>query len=276
MPLVSRRRRRQISTWVRHLVAYKLQGKARPRVVFIHVPKTGGVSVGKYFRSCFGLLNTGKSVSLGDTPWYPPSGPDEIARANHANFVGGHVSWAQIEQLDSSRPNLCFTFLRAPVGRMWSIYNFITDYPEAQMHPGIKPFLETMKGMSADAFFTSSEPMFLANADNYMVRQLATSIHAYPVAEEAWPALVAKAKANLAKLDFVGFQESFDADFRKMLEICHLPKPRNVPHMNRSVKKPRTELSPEAAQAIARLTKWDREIYDFARTLRGLPQRAAD
>jgi hypothetical protein len=266
----------QVSTWARHQIAYRLRGKPRPRFVFIHVPKTAGVSVGKYFRSCFGLLNTGRSVSLGDTPFYPADGSDKggsdkIALANRANYVGGHMSWAQVERLDSSRPNFRFTFLREPASRLWSLYDYFTDYPERHRPSGLVEFVSRCHGMPPDQFFTSNDPEIVARVDNYMVRQLATSVRNYPVGEQDWPELTARAKTNLASLDFVGFQDSFDDDFGRLLRLTNLPAPERVPHMNRSVKRPRSEPSPAVVEAMDRLSKWDRELYDFARTLRDHP-----
>src|SRR5215831_18718428 len=82
MKLLPKRIGRRLSTWGHQEMAYRLRGKPRPRFVFVHIPKTAGVTVTKYFRSCFGVLATGRSASLSDPPWHTAYVPEDIPAAN--------------------------------------------------------------------------------------------------------------------------------------------------------------------------------------------------
>lgn len=268
MKLLPKRAGRRVSTWARQRLAYSLRGRPRPRFVFVHIPKTAGVTVTKYFRTCFGVLATGGSASLSDPPWHTAYVPENLPAANRADFVAGHMCWPQVERLDSMRPNFVFTFMRDPLARLWSVYDFVTDYPDRYLHKGIVEFANRVRGMSPEAFFMSEDPETVARTDNYMVRQMSISLRDYPVAEGDWPKLTEIAKANLAKMSFVGFQESFDADFSRLLRLCHLPPPPKVPHQNKSNKRARPEVAPAVAEIMHRRTRWDQDLFAFARTLR--------
>lgn len=108
---------------------------AHPLLVFLHVAKTGGRSVETMLRSSFGL---GYSRAV---PWRRSLAPGEaggplaVATYDHADFrrlarlvpglraVGGHALtvWSGLHEL---RPVRYFAFLRDPVKRMASHYQF--------------------------------------------------------------------------------------------------------------------------------------------------------
>ncbi|MCP4570904.1 MAG: sulfotransferase family 2 domain-containing protein [bacterium] len=108
---------------------------AHPLLVFLHVAKTGGRSIETMLRSSYGL-NYCRAV-----PWRPPLAPGATGRSrsvatyDHDEFrrltrlapglraVGGHALtvWSSLHEL---RPVRYFAFLRDPVRRMASHYQF--------------------------------------------------------------------------------------------------------------------------------------------------------
>jgi hypothetical protein len=105
----------------------------------------------------------------------------------------------------------------------------------------------------------SRDPLILAHADNYMVRQLAGSIQDYPVAPGAWPELMERAKRNLASLDFVGLQENFDRDFAFILKELNLPKGGTFKAINSTIRKAKAQLEIDPS-----LYEWDQRLFDAA------------
>lgn len=203
-------------------------------------------------------------------------GPEEkIVLANRALFVFGHMSFDLIDRLDDSRKNFIFTFMREPKARLWSLYKHLNTYlekfPLQTVHRSY-PLIDRCSRLSADEFFLSDDPEILTLIDNHTVRQLAGRMNDYPVPEVAWPDLLAKAKANLQRIHFIGFQESYDADFLALMKTIKLAQPKVIPHVNKALDggsgKSRAASKPEVEQAIARFTKWDDELYRFAVDLR--------
>jgi hypothetical protein len=259
-------------TALRFFFTFTLRGEREPRVVFIHIPKTGGNSSVRHVAQRVGWRRTGRSAHLSEIPWEPQITPERIALANKAFFVWGHMSFSTVEALEPGRRTFAYAFLREPKSRIWSMYRHANTHqvkmPVAPTHP-IYDALERCAKMSAEEFFLTDEYPFRFLVDNFMVRQFSTKLTDYPIEESRWPELLQKAKANLAKLDFVGFQETYDEDFRALLPQIHMPAPKQVPRSNPALPNDARSMEPVFSQpAIAKvvddLVKWDMELYRFA------------
>jgi hypothetical protein len=269
----SKKKWRQWSTRARFFLAYTLTGTPQPRVIFLHIPKTAGLSTARYILRRVGWRRTGRSADLAEMPWEIPVPAEKITLANRALFVFGHMSFDLIDQLDDSRKNYIFTFMREPKARLWSLYKHLNTYlekfPLQTVHRSY-PLIDRCSRLSAEEFFLTADPEILTLIDNHTVRQLAGGMNDYPVAEADWPELLAKAKANLRRVDFIGFQESYDADFLALMKTIKLALPKVVPHVNKALGgvAPRPAPRADVEQAIARYTKWDDALYRFAVELR--------
>jgi hypothetical protein len=269
------------TTALRFLVFYTLRGQRVPRIIFLHLPKTGGISIALYILRRIGWKKYGRSAHVAQMPWHGPIPDTVIQKANRALFVYGHMPFDVVDRLDNARTNYVVTFLREPRSRLWSLYrhlsSFLERFPIAPEHPSYG-VMKRCAGLSAEAFFASDDPLVLATIDNHMVRQLAGRMADYPVPEAEWPGLLDKAKANLARIDFIGMLETYEADFRGLIHAIRLRQPRKVPYQNRGLDRfgprPADGASPEIERTIDRLTRWDRALYDYAVALR--EQRGAD
>jgi Sulfotransferase family len=270
-----RREWHKSTTRLRFFLAYTIRGDLAPRIIFLHVPKTGGISTAVYVLRRIGWPRGGRSIHVTQMPWHTPISDAQIGRANHALFMFGHMPFTVVDRLDSTRRNYVVTFLREPKARIWSLYRHLHTYHERfSMRPDhpAHGVMTRSANLSPEAFFESDDPMIRGAIDNHMVRQLAGHTGVYPVTEAEWPTLLERAKANLERADFVGLQETYEADFRALMQEIKLAQPRRVPHVNRGVERfgppPESGEHPRVAQAIERLTRWDRALYEFAVALR--------
>jgi hypothetical protein len=244
----------------------------------MHVPKTAGLSTARYILKRVGWRRTRRSADLAEMPWNLPVAEEKIARANSALFVFGHMSFATIDRLDSSRHNYIFTFLREPRSRLWSFYKHLNTYLEKfplQPTHGSYPLMVKCAHLTAAEFFLTEDPSILTLIDNQVVRQFAGRMADYPIEDSNWPGLLEQAKANLRRTDFIGFQESYTADLRLLLKAIKLAQPRVVPHVNRAIDglqtPPAGACPPAVEDAVDRLTRWDREFFEFALQLKRGP-----
>ena len=83
------------------------------RVLFLHIQKTAGTSVQEMARIAYGsdrVVSHGDFVSLG------------VEGCRSYDFVSGHFGFAFARPLMEGR--YCFTFLRDPIDRIISLYEF--------------------------------------------------------------------------------------------------------------------------------------------------------
>lgn len=241
----------RLTRWrLRHVSRFRRVLKGRPQIVFIHVPKTAGSAIRAYIRACLGSNSSGRSVGINDLPFQESPIMERLEAARLAQFVHGHISWESVRRLD--RPGaFTFTFLRSPKGRLRSLYTYILTretWREKIEKAGLK---------SAADIAASRDPMILARADNYMVRQFAGSVRDYPVAPEDWPRLLDRAISNLRSLSFIGFQENFENDFAVVLEKLNLPRVGNFAIVNPSPQNVDTNFCIDD-----NLYYWDQQLYD--------------
>jgi hypothetical protein len=230
--------------------------RKRPQVIFIHVPKTAGSTVRAHLRVCLGSNASGRSVGLTDIPFADRPVETRLTAAKEAHLVHGHLDWESVEHLDRSSA-FTFTFLREPRARLRSLYGFLTSMPDWVDDERVNPLIEACRGKSPQELALSRDPLILAHADNYMVRQLAGSIQDYPVAPGAWPELLERAIRNLASLNFVGLQENFDRDFTFILKELNLPKGGSFKAINSTIRKARSQLEVDPS-----LYEWDQKLFD--------------
>src|SRR5256885_15637394 len=87
----------------------------RPRIIFIHIPKTAGTTLRAFLRSCIGSNSSGRSVGLTDTPFEEPHGEARVRAALTAELVHGPIGWNTIEMVWPPR-RFTVTFLGDPRG----------------------------------------------------------------------------------------------------------------------------------------------------------------
>jgi hypothetical protein len=259
--------------------------KTPRRIMFLHIPKTSGMTVQQYLTSCFGGKRGNKRCKLGEI--YLNQAPSErkIERARSSRFICGHFSWASVERIGVREDDYIFTFLREPRSRLHSIYRVMTNYPIDHLTAAVMNRVAKCRDMSRLDMFTTSDLDLRNMIDNYMVRQLSGHLIDYPFRESEWPALLEIAKRNLQRMNYVGFQETYNCDFGRILRDLNLPRLPEIPRDNATndvIKRAwfnsreHREDPAKIQAAIAPLVRWDEALYEYARQLRSIGATDSD
>ncbi|MCE9648247.1 MAG: sulfotransferase family protein [Parvibaculum sp.] len=198
----------------------KLSGDVeRPRVIFIHTPKTGGMSVNSYFKEHVGSKRSGRVVR------YDDFGSHELeaflTRAREAKFVTGHMPWEAFVQCRDDN-TFGFAILRDPYERLRSLYHFTVNLPPSYERAAE---VNDMQRMSLREFLSSKDKRVRFHTDNYLARQFSGSIGTLAGSPDERRRLAERAIENLSSLDLVGFNDDLDAAFAEAARAAGLPPP---------------------------------------------------
>lgn len=234
--------------------------------VFLHIQKTAGTSLVHMARQQYG--NTDVS-SHGDYMSAP---------MDRRRFVSGHFGYHYAMSLPGDRYS--FTFLRDPIERVISLYNFSRNR-DPEQYPMYKlahenSFHDFLK-ITGETPDREGEPMLIGNYEhvwNNMTWQLAYGWDAHigrngkSVLDFEPTELIELAKQNLLKLDYFGLQETFNEDARHVAAALGM-RTESIPRQNTSSKTVTLDsLDAPTAQLLSSLTELDRELYEFARSYR--------
>jgi hypothetical protein len=257
--------RLRIATWTRTSARRSCQQNEWRLVVFIHIPKTAGTSLNKYFKDCLGAGPTGNTARID----YNNDVVKEIDKINFEKikYISGHVGFELIDMCPES--NLyTFTFLRDPKQRLMSWCRFhdalhVKRQSENGMTIGIEGRIERIaRWLQERRIWT----------DNVMVRQLGGSINNIPSTTQEWEELFEKAIKHLERMNFVGFQDTFDQDFEKIRRNLGLPSPSRAPRQNTTgaiykklgIAEFEITKFPDLEEKLNRLSCWDDMLYEYA------------
>ncbi len=224
--------------------------------LFLHIQKTAGTSVQEMAREAYGndqVISHGDFLKLG------------VEGCRPYNFVSGHFGYAFAQPLMEGR--YCFTFLRDPIDRLLSLYDFCLTRDPAE-HPIYAIAQKTdLEGFLSDAHGREHLSMIWNNQVWQMTYGWGHRMAGRPAVDPfaVDPAdLLRQAKANLAKFDHVGFVANFDADISMIFRALGAPEfvsrwSNANPRAHRSSK-----LSSRVRSKIEQLTALDQELYAHA------------
>lgn len=188
-----------------------LRGAPRPRIIFLHIPKSAGSTVTHYFRQRVGTIRSGRMTYLFDAA--PDDWERRVEAARRARYVAGHFGGCTLERIRNGA--FVFTFLREPRARLRSHFKYFSGIGRPEEQLPTRDYLE---------FLTMDHPLCEQGRDNVMTRQLAAAYsveRARSVARPSWPAM---ARETLRRMDHVGFQDRFDDDFAALLDRLGLAR----------------------------------------------------
>jgi hypothetical protein len=152
--------------------------------------------------------------------------------------------------------------LRDPVDRVISTYYFWRHH--APLSPQ-SPWLYFAQAKSFDGFVRS---------DNYFVRQGIENLETWQLADDLrWryhtvpeQDVLAVAKENLDKFDFIGLCEEFEDSVQRFCRYLGADPPRVPPHeLKTKIRKAPSEISASTIEIIKERNRADIELYEYAR-----------
>lgn len=215
-------------------------------IVFIHIPKTAGMSVRKVIAE-----NVTRSLIVDD---YAQIAFLKDQQLNTFDAIMGHVGYALLRRIVEPKPII---FLRHPVDRIISMYSYWKYNLTGEYHKFYtnKPFMSFVK---SGMFEISNE------IDNAMTWQLAVD-RSTIIRKQHHAASMEKifnvACENIKKATFVGFQESFAKDLAAMCAQFGWNVPM-IPQEN--VSKNKVIITTEERFELEEMLYWDMKLYNFA------------
>ncbi|UPY37452.1 sulfotransferase family 2 domain-containing protein [Sediminicoccus sp. KRV36] len=249
---------------------------SQPRLVFLHVPRSGGTTLHEAFAAKF----TDSEICRERMNRLERVGSAELGTYH---LFSGHYRFEHLALIPP--PRLAVTVLREPRARLFSLYHHWRRHwaDLAREDRGLRHAQQ----LDLIDFLRSPDIAVVEAFDNAMARQLAGDSRARapgtytrwawadqrPLAEAE---IVAAACRNLMALDAIGFTRSLDALHGFVCRRMGWPLPQPLPRRNAMMEaawgvhpaKPE-RLSDEVVEALNHLTRLDRQVWDFARIQAG-------
>lgn len=181
-------------------------------------------------------------------------------------MVSGHFGFEYAEGFMLGRYS--FTFLRDPIERLLSYYSYCRGATRDEYE------INTLAHDSdAETFFragATASSKFASHMWNHQACQLASGwgaslVGKVDITPDALPPdeILDRAKANLARFDYIGLVESFDVDNAAIFAALG-DTSSDVFRINAApVRTTREELSPSTLELLATLTEIDQKLYDW-------------
>lgn len=233
------------------------------RVIFLHIAKTAGTSIVHFFRQ---RLPARAICSHGDFLHFPAGRVQFQEKLLEYQFTSGHFGYRHIAPLLGD--SYSFTFLRDPVDRVLSFYNFCQHVDMQKRFPVARAARE----LGLDGFVTSSAPAVSEILDNQQTWQLASMYWREDrqiLARLPTDDLLALAVEHMQQFNHIGLTESFNADFSHILNELGITVP--VPEKKQFASSEplgREQLSPKALDTLRGRLDLDYRLLDNARALR--------
>jgi hypothetical protein len=222
-----------------------------PCIIFLHLPKTGGVTLRRALRWKYApeLLNfetlTKPAEALGEVP---------LSERRSARVLTGHLHYGVHDYI----PQRCeyITLLREPIARVVSYYYYILKHPKHWRHAEL-----VRSGMGLDEFVRTSPERGVENDQTRMLSGAgAGELDAGSLDRKA----LEQAKRNLERFLVVGLTERFDESFILIRRALGWKFPLYETANVATGPKP---ASATALESIRERNQLDLELYEHARGL---------
>lgn len=238
------------------------EGESNRKLIFIHIPKTGGKTLSRFLRNQYQSkihVNSPESKKIADLFDMEVQIVRKIIfmdyLQNGYNFISGHIAlfpefWEMKEKFNYS----AIIMLRDPVDRYFShyFYNYYKRGDHFRIDKDFDQYLESERGQAIGSLMTSYLCGIPMNS---------------PIEEK-----VDSAKRNLERFDHIGILEKID-EFTKAISpfIYQQNKPLSFFHGNKNPADQelyiKTKNNPEYRAKIEEICQADVELYNYAQKL---------
>lgn len=150
------------------------RGYPSTQVVFIHLPKTGGMSLQNAITK---LLPPRQVLRIGDAREQAAFLAEPRGSFDRYGFIGGHISLAGA--VPRARPDARFvTLLRDPVARLVSAFNYMASWKDHPLHA-------TFRDLDFATFIEQSSAQLVGQAC-LQLAGVATATEAIPIIEQRY------------------------------------------------------------------------------------------
>jgi hypothetical protein len=217
-------------------------------LIFLHIPKTGGTTMGSIIRKNYKekeiFFSHKKNL---DKTW----GQLTINDAEKVKIIRGHNSFG-IHEFFPNKNFQYFTILRDPVERAISLYRMISRTPEHRFHADLKKYGRTLRE------FVESDKF--QNTNNTMVRMISGNQHDQITDEDLQRALY-----NIDKhFVLIGLQHQFDEFLLELKDALKwrfiFYRSQLVAHVNKQ--EIRVEQDEETIAIIRKQNQMDQLLYE--------------
>lgn len=235
---------------------------------FLHIPKTGGISMQTILESHFESEEICPLHTFATREKFEQYPPEHQARWR---LVRGHMrygSFSPVYRFVTQNP-ICVTVLREPIKRVVSEYRHILRHPQNWLH---EEFVNQQ--VSLKEYVTNPKYAYLAT--NYQTFMLTGTIRGSlfmdrtkdrePLLSDA--ARLALAKQRLEQYAFVGLTEQYEASVALLAFTFDWEPPQEIPYLNTApTKTVLDELDAATRAALVACNALDLELYRFAEAL---------
>ncbi len=233
------------------------------RHVFFHIPKCAGSTVYIHLEKHLGRSRLDRMIGrkpsiLLHTKHHSDHLHKMLPIARKARLVYGHFDWVTYKKMNPRTDDFMFTFLREPVDRLRSSYNFFCS-PQGWKWIGLPGHPDDY---TFEDYLKVDDESLHWQIDNVMVRTFSGSYDHVYQSDREWMEALEIAKTNIKKMSFIGFHHNFRSDFEELCKSIaiqsHQGAPENITSMRRL--KGKIEVTPMLVQR----TKWDKLLYSHA------------
>lgn len=232
-------------------------------LLFIHIPKTGGLSFIQILDEKF---HSREIFPLHSAPSPKPFRTFSSKHLKQYRLVRGHYRFGPFDQRvykHVTQNPICITMLRDPVQRTISEYRYILRNPNSPIHERL-----VSRRMTLMEFVC--EPMFSGWVVNRQARVLFGGYPGFPFHNDAKKTLSEEAILHVTldrieQFALVGVTERFEESVKLLSETFGWTPPDSIPRLNVTPEwNKQGEVTQEVIEAIKERTRIDRELHKRA------------
>jgi hypothetical protein len=235
-------------------------------ILFLHIPKTAGLSLISYLDSQFSSEQIFPLHSARNPEMFLAYKPEQMSKYR---LIRGHHRFGPFDERIYKtivQNPLIMTILRDPVARTISAYRHYLRTPESALHDEL-----VSEGITLKQYV--SYPKYAHKVDNRQTRLIVgeyrsrqkDEIRCMKLSDEA---LLRVAKQKLEQFAFIGLTERFEESLHLLTYTFGWPAPSEMPLLNVSpIPATRDSVTEDVIEAIEERTKLDMELYRFAELL---------